>query len=128
MSPHGRDAIKLHDKQLVTLRTGKFLDLLSHSMLGLIDIYNLLPQYAVDAKNVSEFQKRLQLLVMEMAATEKPGWEVLYSPRNTLWNNKLRKLHDWSAPNAPTTGRAHRDAGQGGDKVNEQCNMRLFTF
>ena len=65
--PHGREATRLHDKQLVSMRTGKFLDILSHSLLGLIDIYNLLPTYMVEASTVTEFQKRLQLLVMELA-------------------------------------------------------------
>ena len=34
----GRESLRRHDKQLVTHRTGKFLDLLSHSILGLVDI------------------------------------------------------------------------------------------
>ena len=93
--PNGREALHAHDKQIITHRTGKFLDLLSHSILGLIDIYNMLPQYMVNTKDVSEFQRRLQLLVIEMAAAKEPGWRGIYSPRNVLWNNKLRKVYDW---------------------------------
>ena len=106
--PEGREASKCHNKQLMTHRTGKFLDLLSHSILGLVDIYNLLPQYVVDAKDVSDFQKILQKLIMEMASKNELGWQQLYSQRNTLWNNRLRKMQDW-CPNAASmeTGGLH---------------------
>ena len=69
-------------------------------MLGLVDVYNLLPQYVVDATNISEFQKRSQTLVMEMAEANEPDWLHIFSPRKTLWNNKLRKLHEWCPTNA----------------------------
>ena len=92
---HGREAGRQHSKQLITHRTGKFLDVLSHSLLGLVDIYNLLPEYIVSATTVSEFQKMLQQLIMKMAACNQEGWQQMYSPRNSLWNNHLRKLQGW---------------------------------
>ena len=110
----GRESVRRHDKQLATHRTGKFQDLLSHSILGLVDIYNLLPQYVVCAPTVSNFQKRLQTLLMEMATTNEPGWQSLYSPRNTLWDNKLRKMCDW----CPATTVLNEDGyGNGGTDV-----------
>ena len=96
----GREAARNHDKQLITHRKGKFRDLLSHSLLGLVDIYNLLPRFIVSAATVSDFQKRLQLLVIDAAANNHMGWQEIVSPRNTLWNNQLRKLHNW-CPAAP---------------------------
>ena len=122
--PWGRDAMKCHNKQLKTHRTDKLMDLLSHPILGLVVMYNWLPQYVVDAKNVSEFQKRLQKLVMEMASKNELGWQQLYSPRNTLWNNRLRKMQDW-CPNA-----ASRETGTAlADKSDiTPGSMRLFAF
>ena len=104
--PCGREAMKHHDKQLLSHRTGIFLDILSHSLLGLVDIYNILPKFVVDASTVSEFQKRLQLLVMEVASTDTPGWMELYSPRNTIWNNKLRQMSEWTCKTRATEGNA----------------------
>ena len=40
--PEGREAIRSHNYQLVSFRQGKYLELVSHSVLGLVDIYNLL--------------------------------------------------------------------------------------
>ena len=37
-----------HNRQIVSHRAGKFLDVLAHSVFGAADIYNLLPQYMVD--------------------------------------------------------------------------------
>ena len=93
--PNGRKANRTHDKQLQTHRRGRFLDVMSHSLLGLVDIYNMLPQYTVEAPTVSEFQKRLQLMAMEMASSDEPGWPGVYSPRNALWNNKLLHTYNW---------------------------------
>ena len=119
--PYGRVAHRQHNKQLISQRTGKYLDLLSNLLLGLTDIYNLLPQYIINAKTVSEFQKRLQLLVMDLATMKKPCWQELYSPRNSLWNNELRKTYDWCPHTAMTTP----DTGK---KMNEHATARLFSF
>ena len=53
--PCGREAMKHHDKLLMPHRTGKILNVLSHSLLGLVDVYNILPKLVVDAATVSEF-------------------------------------------------------------------------
>ena len=45
-----------HSKQIVSHRCGKFLDLLAHSMLGAADVFNLLPEYMVEATSTKEFQ------------------------------------------------------------------------
>ena len=119
--PHGRVAHRQHNKQLVSHRTGKHLDLLSHSLLGLIDIYNLLPQYIIHAKTVSEFQMRLQLLVKDIATTKLQGWQEIYSPRNSLWNNKLKKMHEW----CPQMARTSQDTGR---QMYEHATRSLFSF
>ena len=61
--PHGREAVRNHTRQLLTYRNGKFLEILTHSVLGLIDIYNLLPEYVVMSHTVKIFQHRLQELM-----------------------------------------------------------------
>ena len=91
----GRENKRRHDKQLTTHRRGKFLDVMAHSILGLIDIYNLLPQSVVNATTLPDFQHKLQLLVVEMATRQQEGWEQVFSLRNTLWNNTLRGTHGW---------------------------------
>ena len=50
--PDGRENQRRHDKQLISYRKGKFLDIMATSALGLIDVYNLLPQATVDADTV----------------------------------------------------------------------------
>ena len=47
---NGRENQRRHDKQLVTHRKGKYLDVMGHSILGLIDIYNLLPQWIIGVR------------------------------------------------------------------------------
>ena len=94
-NPDGREQQNRHNLQLVSYRTAKFLDLISNSVLGLIDIYNLLPCFTVAATDVQEFQKRLQTLLKEMAKDGAHAWETLYSPRGVLHNNRLRKMYNW---------------------------------
>ena len=50
--PTGRSNLRRHDKQLKTYRRGKFLETTAKSILGLIDIYNMLPQELIDIENV----------------------------------------------------------------------------
>ena len=94
----GRTARHRHDYQLETFRKGRYLQMFSNSVFGLVDIYNLLPRYVVEATNVHMFQKRLQEL-LRIAARSLPGWERLYSPRNAIYNNELRKFVDWDPGN-----------------------------
>ena len=63
LRPEGRDSQRRHDRQLLSHRHGDFLQVVTHSVLGLVDIYNLLPQYVVNATTVKLFQHRLQELL-----------------------------------------------------------------
>ena len=87
--PDGRNAQTRHTMQLQTFRKGQFLDMLRCSLLGLIDVYNLLPQYVVNAGCVKLFQRRLQDMLREGAKTNTIGWDQLFSPRLELWNHPL---------------------------------------
>ena len=87
--PDGRNTLSRHSLQLETHRTGKFLDMLKWSLLGLVDVYNLLPQYVVNGTTVRIFQRRLQDMLREVAKNGAAQWENLFSPRIELWNHPL---------------------------------------
>ena len=95
----GRGSMRLnerrHNKQLISLRIGKYLDMFKNSLCGAIDIYNMLPQYVVEAGTVSIFQHRLQELLKTQIECTTCEWEFLYSPRKPIWNNHLKRLYDY---------------------------------
>ena len=62
-NPDGRLATNSHDRQLQTYRTGQFLDVAVHSILGALDVYNILPTYVFSADNVKDSQNHLQQIL-----------------------------------------------------------------
>ena len=62
------------------------------SILGLIDIYNMLPQELVDIEDVHIFQPKLQAILKKHAATNAQNWEALFSPRHILHMHPLVKV------------------------------------
>ena len=58
LHPSGRSTIRRHDKQIRSFRRGKFFETTAKSILGLVDIYNMLPQRMVDEVSVQNFQKK----------------------------------------------------------------------
>ena len=65
--------------------------MLKQSVLGLVDIYNLLPAFAVDVKNVHEFQEMLQGMLTQLADKSEHGWENLFCTRRPLYCHRLRE-------------------------------------
>ena len=63
----GRESHLQHSKQLKSHRQGNFLDVIANSALGLVDVFNLLPEYVVDAHEVHDCQKRLQEMLKVVA-------------------------------------------------------------
>ena len=51
-----------HDKQLLSHRSPRHLQILSRSALGLVDVHNLLPAQVVCQKSVASMQHELQAL------------------------------------------------------------------
>ena len=90
--PEGRHYLRRHKKQLQTYRVGKILDVVKHSMLGLIDIYNLLPQETVDQPTMKDVQHSLQALLCGVMLRGMDVSQNLLSPRNGRWCNKLNDL------------------------------------
>ena len=89
--PTGRNSLRRHGKQIATFRSGTFLETTTHSILGLVDIYNLLPPAMVDTDNVHTFQAKLQALMKAQTATN-GEWELMFSPRRPLHSHPLRRL------------------------------------
>ena len=62
---------------------GKGKALLKRSLLGLVPIYNRLPEEVVSAATTQEFQRRLQLLGKDWATAGCEQWEAGLSPRGS---------------------------------------------
>ena len=52
-----RQSAKRHNKQLVDMRMGRFLEVVRRSAFGLIAVYNMLRQTIVDEETVCGFQR-----------------------------------------------------------------------
>ena len=63
--------------------------LIKRSALGLVAIYNLLPRSCRAAKSVPAFQKGLQEVVTQYAASGYPQWSDVLSPRLPLTSHPL---------------------------------------
>ena len=88
---HGtRRSRRRHDKQLKDPRGPRFSEQLRRSALGLVAIYNLLPQEIVDAPFVSVFQSLLQSMLKDFAVSAVPDWQDLFSPRVPIYRHLLR--------------------------------------
>ena len=76
-----RVSYRRHTKQLVEYRGQGILRICQRSALGLIFIYNMLPQQVVDCNSVKKFQALLQKLVRIAAEANHPNWSNLFSSR-----------------------------------------------
>ena len=81
--------------QIVSHRSGKFLDLLAHSMLGAADVYNLLPEYMVEVASTKDFQHRLQEMAVAAANEGMHDWKNIYSPRQALYAHTVKPWFEW---------------------------------
>ena len=69
-------------------------DFLLHSAIGMVRIYNLLPDFIVAAECVSDFQSLLSSLLKDYAS-HRPDWPSLFSPRVPLAHHPLKLCRDW---------------------------------
>ena len=72
---------KLHTKQLYDWLSVRDTELLRRSALGLVRVYNELPQAAVDTTSVKDFQQWLQNYVRTEALKDTADWENLLNLR-----------------------------------------------
>ena len=82
---------KTHDKQLHSYLAGRYTELLRRSPLGLVEVYNKLPQEAVNQTSVKDFQKWLQNHVKEEVRRNTDDWENCFNNRRKSWRVKPRK-------------------------------------
>ena len=69
-----------HNKQLLERCFDKHLDMLKRSVFGLTRIYNLLPQFVVDAETLKSFQARLTKAAHLQCENDR-NWTCMYSQR-----------------------------------------------
>ena len=79
-----------HGRQIIDIRNRRFLEVERRSALGLIWIYNRLPEAIVSNDNVKEFQRNLQLLVKQRLLSGDPDWKNILSPRIAVYRHPLR--------------------------------------
>ena len=68
-----------HNKQLVDCCDGSQSALVARSVLGLVRVYNLLPQTVVNARSVKNFQKRVQTAVRTELKLGTEEWQTCLS-------------------------------------------------
>ena len=82
---------RLHTKQFYDWLADRDTELLRRSALGLVRVYNELPQKAVDTKSVKDFQHWLQEYVKKEALKGTEDWENLLNLRRRSW--KVTVVH-----------------------------------
>lgn len=70
----------LHTKQLMPYCTGNHTEYMKRSLLGLVDVYNRLPQDVVDCVSVTSFQSHLTKIAKETCSTLRRDWQIIYKP------------------------------------------------
>ena len=67
-----------HNRQLGSYRRGKFLDTTAKSILGLVDVYNMLPHAIIESADVHTFQAKLQGILKRLAGQGEQNWECCF--------------------------------------------------
>lgn len=62
-----------HTRHLLEQRDDRHMDMVTRSALGLVSVYNLLPQWVVDSASVTSFQRKLQKILRSTAAEGRPA-------------------------------------------------------
>ena len=93
-----RQSEHAHRMQVCSIIDGTQKAIARRSLLGLLDVYNLLPASVVErSASVQCFQKVLQELVTECAAAGTDGWQRLLSPRQEIYCHPLRAWRQWES-------------------------------
>ena len=80
------------DRQLQCNFGTRPLHMIKRSVLGLCQVYNLLPARIVRCQDVGGFQGELQQLLCVQAVAAMPRWQELYSPRWPVQLHPLRTI------------------------------------
>ena len=93
-----RRTAQSHRLQLCSIIDGTQKEIARRSLLGMVDVYNILPASIVERSAcVKSFQASLQELISDCAAAETDGWQRLLSPRHTLYNHPLKEWWRWES-------------------------------
>ena len=91
-----RSSEQRHSLQLKSMIDGTQKEITRRSMLGMIDVYNILPCAIVDqSPSVQVFQSLLQQMVTEAATSDTDAWQRLLSSRHPLYMHPLRSWWRW---------------------------------
>jgi hypothetical protein len=82
-----------HPVKLLDPRQASRSPLTKRSALGLVAIYNMLPQNVLDFQTVPAFQKGLQGILSKYAMSGHPQWSEVFSPRLPLASHPLIHLN-----------------------------------
>ena len=74
-----RSAVSFHNRQLFDRITANSSEQLRRSILGMVRVYNTLPQHCVEPNSVKKFQRRLQFCVMERAKEGNEEWRDIFT-------------------------------------------------
>ena len=89
---HFKDHFKLEGNRKLKDPTTDLKDpLIRRSALGLVPIYNMIPDRCKATQSVKEFQRRLQALVKERLNDGCLDWAMTFSPRKPLMNHPLKQ-------------------------------------
>ena len=80
-----------HTRHLKEHRKGRFLEILRRSALGLVGVYNLLPESIVFQPTTKDFQTELTKLLKNRASSGREDWKNTFSPRVPMWRHPLNK-------------------------------------
>ena len=88
---HTRRQVRAHSLNLADPGdSSRHLDIMSRSALGLVYVYNLLPDHLVQETEISKFQGALQEKIIKGSARAgKEGWEQMLSPRHSRVEHPL---------------------------------------
>ena len=77
-----------HSKQLHDPIDGTQSRAVQRSLLGMVYVYNMLPQSVVESQSVSSFQRKLQNCIKKLAKSKFPSWSSFFDDgiRNTSYS------------------------------------------
>ena len=76
-----------HSFQIMEWPPGRNLEIMRRSALGMIRVYNLLPQEVVDKADVKSFQSALTQMLRDRVNGGDEQWRWLFSPRYELFQS-----------------------------------------
>ena len=90
LSRNTRSTSRRHGRQIADIRNRRFLEIERRSALGLIWVYNRIPESIISHDCVKDFQRSLQLLLKDHILAGCDDWKDTLSPRIAVYKHPLR--------------------------------------